>query len=153
MPNPIFLRAVSFYALMSFINHEWTSPAWALSLSGRTPLWLAASIFVVVVVVVKAAAMHISFCVFHSWWDDERKRYTFLPPRYRISGYPSLWHVKHLHNSANMTFSLYWMAALSLCQGTWWKITTTTYSWCGVFKIDKETQLAFLKKDSHAPGS
>lgn len=56
---------VSFYALMSFINHEWTSPDRDKTLSDAV-VNSCLHLFVV-----KAAAMHISFCIFTidvRWW-------------------------------------------------------------------------------------
>lgn len=43
-----------------------------------------------------------------------------------ISGCQSLWHIKHLHNSANVAFNLS-VAERPLCHCTPWKITTGRY--------------------------
>lgn len=48
-----------------------------------------------------------------------------------ISGCQSLWHIEHLHNSANVAFNLS-VAELPLCHFTPWKNTTGRYLslWC-----------------------
>lgn len=93
--------------------------------------------------VVNAAPMHTSFCIFAidgRWWGQ--KLYLFCRPGKLIPGCQSLWHVKHLHNPANMAFNLCSRAELSFYPDIWRKIATETSSSCGVFKMDKELDLA-----------
>lgn len=141
MPYPIFLRVfVGCHSMCWWVSsitsgHHW--PELYLCQAGRCceqlPPWVCC----------KSSSDAYFFLHFHYWcqmiWA---KAIHFCNPG-KWSPVVSHFDTSNIYIiQSTWLFNLCSMVELSLCQGTWWKVTTRTYSSSGVFKMAKELYIA-----------